>query len=82
MNPISNPTIDLLMEHRSIRQFSKQSVSPDQLETIVAAAQMASTSSNVQAYSVIHVRDPKRRSQIAELAGNQKYVEESPVFLV
>lgn len=78
----ANDTIELLMRHRSIRKFTERPVSTEQLETIIAAAQMASTSSNVQAYSIIDVVDKGLRKQLAELAGNQKYIEDCPVFLV
>ncbi|RRJ63613.1 oxygen-insensitive NADPH nitroreductase [Paenibacillus oralis] len=78
----TNETISLLMAHRSIRKFSRQPVSREQVETIVAAGQMASTSSNVQAYTVIAVNDPERKKTLAALCGNQAYVEQCPVFLV
>ncbi|TBL81213.1 oxygen-insensitive NADPH nitroreductase [Paenibacillus thalictri] len=77
-----NETIDLMMRHRSIRKFTKEQVPPELLRTIVQAGQMASTSSNVQAYSIIHVTDSEKRRQLAALAGNQEHVTESPVFLV
>lgn len=54
-----NDTISLLMNHRSIRKFKDQPVTEEQLRTIVSAAQMASTSSNVQAYTVIAATDPE-----------------------
>ncbi|WP_458120362.1 oxygen-insensitive NADPH nitroreductase [Paenibacillus sp. Z6-24] len=77
-----NDTINLLMNHRSIRSYKPDPVTDEQLETIIAAGQMASSSSNVQAYSVIAIRDPKRKAQLSELAGNQRYIVECPVFLV
>ncbi|WP_017814044.1 oxygen-insensitive NADPH nitroreductase [Paenibacillus shenyangensis] len=77
-----NDTINLLMSHRSIRSYKPDPVTDEQLETIVAAGQVASSSSNVQAYSVIAIRDPKRKARLAELAGNQRYIVECPVFLV
>ncbi|OPH46805.1 NADPH-dependent oxidoreductase [Paenibacillus ferrarius] len=77
-----NEIISLLQNHRSIRKFKDQPVSESQLNAILAAAQAASTSSNMQAYSVVHVKDSSLRSQLAALAGNQAYVSESPVFLV
>lgn len=77
-----NETINILMNHRSIRKFKQEPVTKEQLVTIVRAAQMASTSSNMQAFSVIHVSDRDKRRQLAALAGNQAYVEECPVFLV
>jgi len=77
-----NDIIQLLQSHRSIRKFSNTPVTPEQLDAILGSAQMASTSSNMQAYSVISVTDMALRQQLAVLAGNQAYVSECPLFLV
>lgn len=77
-----NETIQLIMNHKSIRKFKNEPVTDEQLETIVAAGQMASTSSNVQAYSVIAVTDSELKNKLSVLAGNQAYIRECPVFLV
>lgn len=77
-----NQTIELLMQHRSIRQFQPKPVEEEKLQIIVQAAQRASSSSNVQAYSVIAVMDPDTKQKLAELSGNQKNVLECPLFLV
>lgn len=77
-----NDTINLLLKHRSIRKFTADPVSKEQLEAILDAAQHASSSSNMQAFSIIGVTDRALRKELAALAGNQVYVEESPVFLV
>lgn len=77
-----NEVIELLMQHRSIRKFKDDPIPDDTLATIIQAAQMASTSSNVQAYSVIAIKDRETREQLMRLSGNQQYVLESPVFLV
>lgn len=77
-----NETLSVLMNHRSIRKFKQEEVSEQQLATIVAAAQMASSSSHVQAYSVIAVTAPPLKKQLATLAGGQAYVEQCPLFLV
>lgn len=77
-----NSTIEVLKNHRSIRKFSSRPVEADKLEAILDAAQAASTSSNMQAYSIIGVSDPATKIELAQLAGNQSYVEECPLFLV
>ncbi|MGG3283511.1 oxygen-insensitive NADPH nitroreductase [Paenibacillus solani] len=77
-----NDTISLLMNHRSIRKYSDRPVSEEQLRAVVAAGQMASTSSNVQAYSIIAVTSQEKKQRLAQLAGNQAYIVECPVFLV
>ncbi|SLK08417.1 MULTISPECIES: oxygen-insensitive NADPH nitroreductase [unclassified Paenibacillus] len=77
-----NETIELMMKHRSVRKFKPDPVSEEQLAAIVAAGQMASSSSSVQAYTIIAVTEQEQKSKLAELAGNQSYVNECPVFLV
>lgn len=78
----NNDTIHLLMRHASVRKYKDTPVSEEQLNAIIRAGQMASTSSNVQAYSVIAVTDSALKSQLAGLAGNQAYIEQCPIFLV
>lgn len=77
-----NETISLLMNHRSIRKYKSEQVTEEQLNTIIKAGQMASSSSSVQAYSVIAVSDPEQKRALSILAGNQAYIEQCPVFLV
>ncbi|WP_315794307.1 oxygen-insensitive NADPH nitroreductase [Paenibacillus sp. BIC5C1] len=77
-----NETIELMMKHRSVRKFKPDPVSEVQLAAIVAAGQMASSSSSVQAYTVIAVTEQEQKDKLAELAGNQSYINECPVFLV
>ena len=77
-----NPTIDLMTSHRSIRKFSDRGVADETLIKIIAAAQCAATSHFVQAYTVIQVKDERKRQTIAKLAGPQAWVAQAPVFLV
>lgn len=77
-----NETIKLLMAHRSIRKYADKPVSREIARQIIAAAQMASTSSNVQGYSVVAVTDPERKQKLSQLSGSQAYIMECPVFLV
>lgn len=77
-----NETIELLLNHRSIRKFKEEPVSGEQLSAVIDAAQHASTSSNMQAFSIIGITDMALRKQLAALAGNQAYIEQCPVFLV
>lgn len=67
-------TIDLLMNHRSIRKFKEQPLTSEQVKTLVTAAQHASTSSYVQSYSIIGVTDPDLKAALREVSG-QTYVE-------
>lgn len=77
-----NPTIETILQHRSIRKFEDRPLSDEQIRTIVECAQAASTSSFIQAYSIIGVKDKEKKKKLAELAGNQSYVEHSGHFFV
>ncbi|WP_377888504.1 oxygen-insensitive NADPH nitroreductase [Alkalihalobacillus sp. R86527] len=77
-----NQTIETLLEHRSIRDFENKPLTEEQIYTIVRSAQAASTSSYIQAYSIIGVKDKSKKKKLAELAGNQSYVEENGHFFV
>ncbi|UCA10121.1 oxygen-insensitive NADPH nitroreductase [Aeromonas enteropelogenes] len=77
-----NPTIDLILSHRSIRQFSAEPIVPEQLDAILAAAQSAASSSFLQVTSIIRVTEPQARTRLVELAGNQPYVAQAAEFLV
>lgn len=44
-----NAVINLLKNHRSIRKFTEQQLTDEQIQTIVESAQAASTSSYYQA---------------------------------
>lgn len=75
-------TIAGQLRHRSVRAFLPDKLESGTLELLVAAAQSAPTSSNVQAWSVVAVEDPVRKARLAELAGAQKHIVEAPLFLV
>src|SRR5690606_20770822 len=77
-----NNVIRTIMDHRSIRKYKSTPITEEQLHEIVKAGQMASTSSKVQAYSIIRITDRDLRHEIAKLAGEQWHVDEAPAFLV
>lgn len=49
---------------------------------LIAAAQSASTSSNLQTWSVVAVEDQQRKEELSKLAGNQAHIKQVPLFLV
>ncbi|WP_201716743.1 oxygen-insensitive NADPH nitroreductase [Rossellomorea arthrocnemi] len=77
-----NETIETILNHRSIRHFKNEPLTNEQIRTIISSAQAASTSSYIQAYTIIGVKDPAKKKRLAELAGPQSYVEENGHFFV
>ena len=62
-------TIDLLLSHHSVRQFSGQSIAEETLQRLIAGAQAAPTSHYVQAYSIIGITDPALKQALAAISG-------------
>jgi len=77
-----NETLQVLLGHRSVRAFLPDSLASGTIETLVAAAQSAPSSSNLQIWSVVAVEDPARKARLAALAGHQQHILEAPLFLV
>lgn len=77
----SNPVIETILSHRSVRSFLPDALSPGTLELLIAAAQSAPSSSNLQAWSVVAVEDAERKRRLAALAGNQQHIIDAPLFL-
>jgi nitroreductase len=80
--PAWNATLDTLLAHRSVRAYAKRALPAGTLETLIAAAQSASSSSNLQTWSVIAVENPERKARLGALAGNQAHVGDAPLVLV
>lgn len=74
-------TIETLTRRVSIRDYTDEPVTDETVLAILNAARRSATSSNVQAYSFVVVRHPETKRQLAQLTGNQKHVENCPVFV-
>lgn len=77
-----NETLDVLLSHRSVRAYLPEKLPDGTLEILVAAAQSASSSSNLQVWSVVAVEDEARKARLAALAGDQAHILEAPLFLL
>lgn len=79
----ANPVLDTLLSHRSVRAFdATRPLAEGTLEWLVAAAQSAPSSSNLQTWSVVAVEDAARKARLATLVGEQAAVRDGPLVLV
>lgn len=74
-------TIQCLQNRVSVRSYTDRPVDDAHVEAILRAAFRAPTSSNIQSYSVVIVRDKDTLAKLAPVTGNQKHVANAPVFL-
>ena len=78
-----NAVLETLLSHRSVRAFAPdQPLAEGTLEWLVAAAQSAASSSNLQTWSVVAVEDTDRRARLSALVGDQASLREAPLVLV
>lgn len=76
-----NETIKTLLNHRSIRSFKDKALTREEIDIILEAASLASTSSYLMAYSIIGVTDKDKKAQLASIS-NQPYIEKNGHFLI
>ena len=76
-----NQVINQLSSRKSIRQFTGESVSNEDLELIIKTAQRCPTSINGQQISLVYTRDKEKIKQIAQLCGGQEQVATADVFI-
>ncbi len=74
--------LEIMGSHRSIRKYSNRPVEPALLTKILDAARQAPSSSNLQSYSILVIRDSEKKKLLSQYCGNQTWVAQCPVFLV
>ena len=77
----STPVSETLKMRVSIRNYNDQPIPDEMLREIINSARRSPTSSNMQAYSFVVVRNPETKKILAESAGGQKHIETCDVFL-
>lgn len=73
--------LDVLLNHRTIRKYSNKPVSQTDLNEILMAGCRASTTGNMQVYSVIVTESSEMKAQLAPCHFNQPMVKTAPVVL-
>jgi len=80
-NKEMNSVIELIYRHASVRDYKTDPIPADMIREVVAAGQRASTSSNLQTYSVVVTQDLTKRKRLQELCNHQEHISQAPVFL-
>lgn len=73
--------IDFLKERRSIRKYASKPIDDSLLNELVETASRASTTGNMQLYSVIVTKSEEGKRRLAPLHFNQPMVTAAPVVL-
>jgi nitroreductase len=73
--------LNTIFNHRSIRAFKPEGIPSGVLEEILAAGTRASTTGNMQVYSIVVTKDPELKQQLWEVHFKQDMVLQAPVVL-
>lgn len=73
--------LNILTKHRSIRKYTGATISDDMLDRILEAGCRASTTGNMQVYSIVVNRSAEMKKKLAGCHFNQPMVEKAPVVL-
>jgi nitroreductase len=81
MMTYSTPVTETMNNHVTARFYTGDPIAEEMLEAILSAARRAPTSSNMQTYSIVVVRDLETRKELAKITHGQKHIETCEVFL-
>ncbi len=73
--------LDTIFNHKSIRKYKSTPVSEKDLHEILEAGTRASTSGNMQVYSIIVTQDEEMKKKLAPTHFNQPMATQAPVVL-
>lgn len=77
-----NPTMEVLMNRKSVRVFTDEKIEPQVKEAILAAAMRAPTAGNSMLYSIIDVTDQEIKDKLAVSCDNQPFIAKAQMVLV
>ena len=73
--------LETILNHRSIRKYTDKQIDKKTLNKILEAGTRASTTGNMQVYSIIVTKDDENKEKLAPLHFNQPMVKQAPVVL-
>lgn len=61
ISQVTNATIKIMLEHRSVRDYTEEPISAEMLEAVLEAGRAVSTSNYMQSVSVVRITDRQQR---------------------
>lgn len=74
--------IEIIKNRSSLRKYKNLEISKENLDTILQCAMRAPTAGNMMAYSILVIKDEKRKAKLASSCDNQMFIAKAPVLLV
>jgi len=73
---------DAIKKRRSVRAYTSEEVSDEDIEQLIEAARLAPSAGNIQPWEFVIVRNAEIKRRLAIAALHQTFIEEAPVVIV
>jgi len=73
---------EAIKQRRSVRAYTREDVSEEDVEKLIEAARLAPSAGNIQPWRFVIVRGAEVKRKLAEAALYQTFIEEAPVVIV
>jgi len=70
-----------IKERFSVRKFKSIPIEEDKLMTILTAAQLSPSASNVQPWKFVVIKDDEMRAKLTDICKGQKFVSQAPITI-
>ncbi|MFP4344848.1 MAG: nitroreductase family protein [Anaerolineales bacterium] len=77
-----NPTLNLLLNRKSVRAYAKREIETDVKAAILQATLRAPTAGNLMLYSIIEVAEQSAKETLARSCDNQPFIAKAPWVLL
>ena len=77
-----NEIIQSLLERKSIREYTDQEISEENVQLILNAAMQAPTAGNQQLYTILRITDSEKKHRLSISCDNQSFIEQAKLVLV
>ncbi|TET20415.1 nitroreductase family protein [Candidatus Bathyarchaeota archaeon] len=74
--------LEAIRQRRSIRAYTNEEVSEENIEKLIDAATWAPSAGNIQPWEFVIVRDAGTKRRLSTAALDQRFIEEAPVVIV
>lgn len=77
-----NETIKTIKNRTSLRKYADKNITDETLNLILESAMRAPTAGNMMLYSIIVIRDEKKKELLSKSCDNQPFIASAPVVLI
>ncbi len=79
---MENPTLRLLLQRKSVREYTDQPILPSVRDQIMEAAMRSPTAGNMMMYSIIEVSDQAKKDRLVDTCDHQPFIATAPLVLL